>query len=156
MKYFRAEEDPKGNLPKNFISGFLEVSIAIAALAATRSVQKLTCMTGKKLVPVTQYPITHPNHMPRSHCFRNKVHSSHAMPERLAMQLFEYLMLQFSESSYDEPSGFSALATSNFSSTTSQRSAKSFNPFSNTSCTWASSSVWMRRFIFGSEGCGIE
>ncbi|KAI9721367.1 MAG: hypothetical protein M1828_005227 [Chrysothrix sp. TS-e1954] len=24
MKYFRAEEDPKARLPKNFISGFLE------------------------------------------------------------------------------------------------------------------------------------
>jgi hypothetical protein len=25
MKYFRAEEDPTARLPKNFISGFLEV-----------------------------------------------------------------------------------------------------------------------------------
>ena len=25
MKYFRGEEDPKAHLPKNFISGFLEV-----------------------------------------------------------------------------------------------------------------------------------
>jgi len=25
MKYFRVEEDPKAKLPKNFISGFLEV-----------------------------------------------------------------------------------------------------------------------------------
>ena len=28
MKYFRAEEDPKGKLPQNFISGFLEVRLA--------------------------------------------------------------------------------------------------------------------------------
>jgi hypothetical protein len=26
MKYFRKEEDPNAHLPKNFISGFLEVS----------------------------------------------------------------------------------------------------------------------------------
>ena len=28
MKYFRTEEDPTARLPKNFMSGFLEVSIA--------------------------------------------------------------------------------------------------------------------------------
>jgi len=28
LKYFRAEEDPKSALPKNFIQGFLEVRIA--------------------------------------------------------------------------------------------------------------------------------
>lgn len=27
MKYFRAEEDPKAQLPSNFISGFLEVGV---------------------------------------------------------------------------------------------------------------------------------
>ena len=27
LKYFRAEEDPKAQLPKNFISGFLEVRL---------------------------------------------------------------------------------------------------------------------------------
>jgi NADH dehydrogenase (ubiquinone) 1 alpha subcomplex subunit 6 len=29
MKYFRKEEDPNATLPKNFISGFLEVSVDI-------------------------------------------------------------------------------------------------------------------------------
>ena len=27
LKYFRAEEDPKARLPKNFIQGFIEVSL---------------------------------------------------------------------------------------------------------------------------------
>lgn len=29
LKYFRAEEDPKAALPKNFIQGFLEVSFGL-------------------------------------------------------------------------------------------------------------------------------
>ena len=35
MKYFRGEEDPKARVPKNFISGFLEV--CFASLSARRS-----------------------------------------------------------------------------------------------------------------------
>lgn len=31
MKYFHAEEDPKARLPKNFVSGFLEVSPHLCA-----------------------------------------------------------------------------------------------------------------------------
>lgn len=29
MKYFRVEEDPKAHLPKNFVSGFLEVQFSL-------------------------------------------------------------------------------------------------------------------------------
>lgn len=32
LKYFRAEEDPKTRLPKNFIQGFLEVGSTSACL----------------------------------------------------------------------------------------------------------------------------
>ena len=46
MKFFREEEDPNARLPKNFISGFLEV-----CGCSQRLLPVLTCFTGKKLNP---------------------------------------------------------------------------------------------------------
>lgn len=34
MKYFRTEEDPKSRLPRNFISGFLEVGVTSRLIAS--------------------------------------------------------------------------------------------------------------------------
>ena len=48
-----------------------------------------------------------------------------------------------------------SLSPTNFSATTSHRSIKSSSPFSSASNA-VPSYVWMRMFIFGSEGWGIE
>jgi hypothetical protein len=45
MKFFREEEDPNARLPKNFISGFLEVRCCFIGI-----VPVLICFTGKKLI----------------------------------------------------------------------------------------------------------
>lgn len=37
MKYFRAEEDPSAKLPKNFMSGFMEVCSGIFSCCLTQS-----------------------------------------------------------------------------------------------------------------------
>lgn len=37
MKYFRAEEDPSARLPKDFISGFLEVGCCFISIILCRT-----------------------------------------------------------------------------------------------------------------------
>lgn len=44
LKYFRAEEDPKAALPKNFIQGFLEVRFALHS-QITRQTPVLTLLS---------------------------------------------------------------------------------------------------------------
>lgn len=45
MKFFREEEDPNARLPKNFISGFLEVCCRFISLMPS-----LMCSSGKELM----------------------------------------------------------------------------------------------------------
>ncbi|KAJ9612520.1 ndufa6 NADH-ubiquinone oxidoreductase subunit [Cladophialophora chaetospira] len=56
MKYFRADEDELAKLPKNFISGFLEVRIASSSMALGSSRNGLTgtssAFAGTKLMAI--------------------------------------------------------------------------------------------------------
>ena len=45
LKYFRAEEDPKAQLPKNFISGFLEVRTACKVPSCPDNAKRLANMS---------------------------------------------------------------------------------------------------------------
>jgi len=52
MKYWRAEEDENARLPKNFISGFLEVRLVRESESERLLVRDLTSFPGTKLTVI--------------------------------------------------------------------------------------------------------
>jgi len=54
MKYFRQEEDPTAKLPRNFISGFLEVSDACLTRVEAQEVD-MNSLGTKLIYPISDF-----------------------------------------------------------------------------------------------------
>ena len=60
LKYFRADEDPKARLPKNFMQGFIEVSPTAISMNATDASLKHHTAGTRRLDSCNNLYISHP------------------------------------------------------------------------------------------------
>lgn len=130
LKYFRAEEDPKAALPKNFIQGFLEVR---SALHSSQFICQILVLT--LLSPGTQ--LENKTIMMRLLIFPTL---PVMIPFQTATPFSPYAQKNARDMHASRPDYYAALLalnasldTVNLSTTTSQRSIRSLRPFSRTS-----------------------